>query len=112
MVGANINMATARVCSLFLGLKTMTDFCEYGINLRVQELREFPCYSHILTTATEKYDLLGCKTPQLGYNPTFRCNISSPSSGSTHKTSEKPAEAGYKPVKAVTTNIPLNRLTR
>jgi hypothetical protein len=38
MVGAN-NI----ICSLFLGLKTMTDFSEYGINLRVQQIREVPC---------------------------------------------------------------------
>lgn len=65
MVGRNSNMATARFCSLFLGLTTMTDYCEYGINLRVQQMREVPCYVDLCSHDgdSEEYDLLGCNTP-------------------------------------------------
>jgi hypothetical protein len=35
----------------------------------------------------------------------------SPSSASKYKPSKKPAETGGKPVKAVTINIPVNRVT-
>jgi hypothetical protein len=43
---------------------------------------------------------------------TFLRNISPPSSGSKSKPNKKPTEAGGKPVKAITTNIPVNRTAR
>jgi hypothetical protein len=39
MVDANNKMATARICSLFVGLKTMAELREYEINLLVQQIR-------------------------------------------------------------------------